>query len=302
MNIRQRMCSKMEAIGSWRTVLGMNERNLTVAYENPARSIGLVNDKALTKARLKTAGVAHVPTLAQIHDRLDLSIFSWTTLPDHWVLKPNRGSQGAGIMLVHLQQQECWRTADGRRLDRYALTDHINDILEGEFSMGGVYQDSALFEPLVVPDPALAALVPSGLPDIRVICYRGESLLAMARLPTMRSAGRANLHQEAVGAGIDMESGRIVRAICDRQVIARHPDTHAALVGVEIPCWSTILELSMRCGEVFDLGYMGVDLVIDAERGPLVMEVNARPGLEIQNVTGVGLRDVMLCCDIHALD
>jgi hypothetical protein len=37
------------------------------------------------------------------------------------------------------------------------------------------------------------------------------------------------------------------------------------------------------------LGYPGVDLVIDEELGPLVMEVNARPGLQVQNITGIGL-------------
>jgi glutathione synthase/RimK-type ligase-like ATP-grasp enzyme len=34
---------------------------------------------------------------------------------------------------------------------------------------------------------------------------------------------------------------------------------------------------------------VGVDLVIDVERGPLMLEVNARPGLQIQVINGEGL-------------
>ncbi len=37
------------------------------------------------------------------------------------------------------------------------------------------------------------------------------------------------------------------------------------------------------------LGYIGVDICIDQTRGPLVLEVNGRPGIEIQNVQKRGL-------------
>ena len=41
------------------------------------------------------------------------------------------------------------------------------------------------------------------------------------------------------------------------------------------------------------LGYLGVDLVVDAKLGPQVLEINVRPGLEIQNVNAMGLRLVL---------
>jgi len=37
------------------------------------------------------------------------------------------------------------------------------------------------------------------------------------------------------------------------------------------------------------LNYVGVDIVIDETDGPLILEINARPGLEIQNINGFGL-------------
>ncbi|MRR31196.1 alpha-L-glutamate ligase-like protein, partial [bacterium] len=42
--------------------------------------------------------------------------------------------------------------------------------------------------------------------------------------------------------------------------------------------------------EMTGLGYLGVDLVIDRDRGPLLLELNARPGLAIQLANRHGLR------------
>ena len=37
------------------------------------------------------------------------------------------------------------------------------------------------------------------------------------------------------------------------------------------------------------LGYLGVDLLLDREKGPLLLELNARPGLAIQMANKSGL-------------
>jgi len=52
------------------------------------------------------------------------------------------------------------------------------------------------------------------------------------------------------------------------------------------------LESSARGFEVTGLGYLGVDMVIDRDKGPLILEMNARPGLNIQiaNCTGIATR------------
>lgn len=58
----------------------------------------------------------------------------------------------------------------------------------------------------------------------------------------------------------------------------------AALIGFEIPGWARVLELASKCGPAVGLGYCGADIV------PLVIEVNAHPGIEIQNINQEGLR------------
>ncbi len=255
------------------------------------KAIQLVNSKHDTKAALEEAGVPVAPTLVRIRDRRELSRLDWDALPEAFALKPNYGRGGAGILLA--KDGDGWSTLSGRPLSKEVIKDQIRSILEGEYSLESVERDSALLEPLIVPHPVLARLVPSGLPDIRVICHHGEPLLAMMRLPTEESEGRANLHQGAVGAAVDLGSGRVARAMLKRERIEEHPDTGEGLLGVEVPEWGAVVEAAGRCAEATGLGYLGADVVVDEERGPLVLEVNARPGLEIQNVAGVGLADLL---------
>ena len=47
--------------------------------------------------------------------------------------------------------------------------------------------------------------------------------------------------------------------------------------------------MSRRVAAAVGLGYIGVDIVMDVERGPMLLEANARPGLAIQIANGRGL-------------
>ena len=140
-------------------------------------------------------------------------------------------------------------------------------------------------------DPVFADVSYQGVPDIRVVVYRGYPAMAMVRLPTRASDGKANLHQGAVGAGVDMGSGVTLEGVLNDEVVDEHPDTGALVAGLQIPQWEFILETSAKGYEVTGLGYLGVDMVIDRDRGPLILEMNARPGLNIQIANWSGLAD-----------
>jgi len=114
----------------------------------------------------------------------------------------------------------------------------------------------------------------------------------MVRLPTRASDGKANLHQGAVGAGVDIALGETLTGVLNNNVVDDHPDTGALISGLNIPHWDFIMESAARGCEVTGLGYLGVDMVIDRVRGPLILEMNARPGLSIQiaNCTGLSNR------------
>ena len=47
--------------------------------------------------------------------------------------------------------------------------------------------------------------------------------------------------------------------------------------------------MASRCHELSGLGYIGVDFVLDRDHGPMILELNARPGLAIQMANGNGL-------------
>jgi alpha-L-glutamate ligase-like protein len=271
------------------TVLGMNRRNALIAQLNSREAIKGVNQKYETKERLARAGVPVPPTLALIAGEAEAAGFDYASLPDAFAIKPNRGRRGEGVILVDGRVNGGWRKLNGEVLTEKALRAHVTRILAGELSLEGGNSDAALIEPLIRTHSDFAQMVPFGLPDIRIICLGDVPLMAMTRLPTQESGGRANLHQGAVGAAIDFRDGRIFRAVLGQEEVWDHPSTNAALIGARLPFWHETVAAARRCSGALGLGYVGVDLVIDATRGVQVLECNAYPGLEIQNVNGAGL-------------
>jgi alpha-L-glutamate ligase-like protein len=150
--------------------------------------------------------------------------------------------------------------------------------------------DSCVIEERVTLHPAFGELARFGIPDVRIIIYRGLPIMAMCRLPTVESDGRANLHQGAIGVGLAVASGRSTHAACWNETITHHTDTGAPLLDVQVPYWDELLELAVRAADISGLGYQGVDIVIDAARGPLLLELNARPGLAIHIANKEGLQ------------
>lgn len=271
------------------TILGMNRRNALIARLNPREAIKGVNQKFETKERLAAAGVPVPPTLALIADEAEASAFDFASLPQAFAIKPNRGRRGEGVNLVDGRVDGGWRKLNGEILTERMLRAHVTRILAGELSLEGSNSDAALIEPLIRTHPDFARMVPFGLPDIRIICLGDVPLMAMTRLPTVESGGRANLHQGAVGAAIDFHDGTIFRAVLGQEEVWDNPSTNAALIGARLPFWRETVEAARLCSGTLGLGYVGVDLVIDAQRGVQVLECNAYPGLEIQNVNAAGL-------------
>jgi alpha-L-glutamate ligase-like protein len=277
-------------------VLGLNERNTDFIMRlNPRRLYPRVDDKVLTKELALKAGMA-VPDLygVIVHQAEVKDFASMVADKDSFVIKPARGSGGDGILVVtgrSARKRDSFRLASGMLISEGEIQHHISNIVGGQYSLSG-NRDKALIEYCVRFDPTFAEVSFQGVPDIRVIVYRGYPAMAMVRLPTRASDGKANLHQGAVGAGVDMSTGETLQGVLDDILVEEHPDTGVLVAGLKIPKWDFILESSARGYEVTGLGYLGVDMVIDAYRGPLILEMNARPGLNIQiaNCTGLANR------------
>jgi alpha-L-glutamate ligase-like protein len=274
-------------------VLGLNERNAEFIMRlNPRRLYPRVDDKALTKKLALEAGMP-VPDLYGIIDNQgDIRRFA-EIVADHqsFVVKPAQGSGGEGILVItgrSKRKRDSFRLSSGVVITEDEIAHHISNIVSGQYSLSGTL-DKAMIEYCVHFDPIFAEVSYQGVPDIRVIVYRGYPTMAMVRLPTRASDGKANLHQGAVGAGVDIARGVTLTGVLRNDLVEEHPDTGALIAGLEIPQWDFILESAARGYEVTGLGYLGVDMVIDADRGPLILEMNARPGLNIQIANGTGL-------------
>jgi alpha-L-glutamate ligase-like protein len=274
-------------------VLGLNERNSDFIMRlNPRRLYPLVDDKALTKKLALAAGMAVPDLYGVISNQGEVREFS-RLVADHdsFVIKPAQGSGGDGILVVagrSRRKRDTFRLASGLLITQDEISYHLSNIVGGQYSLSG-NPDKALLEYCVQFDPVFADVSYQGVPDIRVVVYRGYPAMAMVRLPTRASDGKANLHQGAVGAGIHMDTGVTMNGVLNNEVVDDHPDTGALVAGLEIPQWDFILESSAEAFEVTGLGYLGVDMVIDRNLGPLILEMNARPGLNIQIANSAGL-------------
>jgi alpha-L-glutamate ligase-like protein len=276
----------------YRDVLGLNFRELALIsrLNPPARILEIAGSKLNTKRLLAARGIPVPATYAVIETRRDVARLDWGALPDEFALKPSGGGRGCGIAVAAGRlDPDSWRDVGGVRVTREALRYHVLAILAGDFSREGRC-DIAYFEQRIRTSTDLTGHAPTGLPDVRVIVCEGRPLMAMTRLPTLESGGRANLHQGAVGVGIDVETGSTLSAVRHGRTCTRHPDTGAELIGRRVPCWEEIVALAVAAARLSGLGYTGVDLVVDDHCGPAVLEVNARPGLDIQIANARGLR------------
>ncbi len=274
-------------------VLGLNHRNCEFIMRlNPRRLYPRVDNKVLTKKLALEAGMAVPELYGLISSQGEVrNLAEIVKDRESFVIKPAHGSGGDGILVIAGQSRRrrgCYRMINGLLMTESELRHHVSNIVSGQYSLSGD-RDTALIEYCVKFDPLFAELSYQGVPDIRVIVYRGYPIMAMVRLPTRTSDGKANLHQGAVGAGVDLSSGETLTGVLGNDVVEDHPDTGALIAGLYVPHWDFILQSSAKGYEVTGLGYLGVDIVIDRKHGPLILEMNARPGLNIQIANCDGL-------------
>lgn len=275
-------------------ILGLNARFQIYSYpSNSRRGKRIAGSKLLTKRILKNTNLPIPEIYARFKQPEDIYQFNWRKLPDRFAFKPSHGLGGEGIIVVRKRVagdgEPQWITTQRTRIGIEDLQLHCLDILEGAYSAGNV-PDQAFVEEFVGRHKAFRRYAYRGTPDIRIIVYNKVPVMAMLRLPTRESGGRANLHQGAIGVGVDIATGITTHAVWHGSLIRFKPGTKRKLHGLKIPLWKSILELASHCSDPVGLGYLGVDIVLHPEKGPMVLEINAEPGLEIQLANISGLR------------
>lgn len=275
-----------------KSILGINQRNADFISKYNRRSLyPRVDEKLITKELAIKHGVAVPQSYESIEFTGEVKgVLQRLSQRKDFVVKPNRGSGGEGILVISGRVHKQYKKSNGKLLDEASLAHHIHNIISGMYSLGG-HPDKVLIEQRVEPDPVFSNISYQGVPDIRIVVFFGVPVMCMLRLPTQVSEGRANLHQGAVGCGINLKTGVTQSAVFKNDLIEFHPDTGEVLSGLQIPYWDTLLELSSQCYNFTEIAYQGVDFVLDKTLGPLLLEINARPGLNIQIANRAGLGD-----------
>lgn len=284
-------------------VLGLNRRNQEYVrpYNSPS-SKAIADNKILTKRVLKKESIQTPEVYKLIRSKKQLEFLDWDSLPKSFVIKPNQGTGGSGIIVFYGKKKgaSAWIRPNGQIMTQRDITLHIENILEGRFSMGSK-NDIAIIEERIKTDPLLKQYSYKGVPDIRIICFNQVPVMAMLRLPTRKSNGTANLHSGAICTGIDIGTGITTYSmhmknntlLSDTYELIDYTidlKDNKPLSGIQIPNWNNLLEIALKCQKTSGLGYIGTDIALDAEKGPVVFEINARPGLGIQVANQAGLR------------
>lgn len=286
----------LELLKAGSSVLGMNARNLDfIRPYNPLSVKMTADDKLLSKNLLKKGGVPVPALLGKIRTMKEIESFSWDSLPGSFVLKPNRGFGGSGIIVVYGKKKnrtDAWVRADRSIVTINDIKEHVRNILEGTYSLSNT-PDIAFFEERLKLHKTFKPYAYKGIPDIRVIVFNKVPIMAMLRLPTRESEGKANLQLGGIGVGIDLSSGVTTTAVLGKKskLIDYIPKSRLLLSGIRIPYWNDILHLAVQSQILSGLGFLGADVAIDRDRGPVFLEINARPGLSIQIANQAGLKE-----------
>jgi alpha-L-glutamate ligase-like protein len=268
-----------------------------ISKQNKRSLYTLVDDKVKTKKLANSININTPKMIGIIEHQYEVkNLLDIVKGYKTFVIKPAHGSGGKGVLVIKEYNENEFINASGEVLSFDDVYQHISNTLSGLFSLGGKY-DVALIEETVNFSKVFKDFSYHGVPDVRVIVYKGYPAMVMMRLATKESGGRANLHQGAVGVGLDVKTGKTLNAVMHNKQVTHHPDTGANLMDLKVPFWREHLLIGAMAYDMTGLGYLGADIVLDKERGPMMLEVNARPGLAIQIANGVGLRDRLKAID-----
>ncbi len=271
-------------------ILGMNARNRLYVSRNPQRAKSICHSKYATKVLLLNEGIPTADVYGILATIEDVNDFNWHHLEKNFVIKPTNGHAGKGVVAFKKKSGDVWVDVINRRWSEEELRIHCYDILEGQYSSHGA-NPKAIIEERIIAHPELTKYSYKGTPDVRVVVFNSVPIMAYMRLPTEESEGRANQSQGALGVGIDIGTGLTTYAAAHKTELIRYlPGTETELRGIQVPFWDQVLLTAVKAANAANLVFAGIDLFIHKDKGPMVVELNYRPGLSIQIANQAGLR------------
>lgn len=244
----------------------------------------LCEDKQLMYAVNKGLGIRQPKTLFFIRggrmlseelNPLDLSAcreILAASKADKIFVKPTFGVGGKGIQVFNRRENGFSDPLSGERLD-------------AEFLFGLAAEEYVVQEG-VRQHPGMNEFYPHAVNTFRVItrCENGRADIVLT-LSRMGCGGRQvdNASSGGVYVKINALTGELgAEAIADtRETFTAHPDTHRIFAGSRIPMWDQVREFAISVAEKYaPIKYVGWDVAL-SEEGPLLIEGNNGPSIEI---------------------
>ncbi len=120
-------------------IVGINARNLDYIFEhNRRRFYPVADSKLITKELAESVGITVPKLYGVIEFQHDAKRFAELAAPlPSFVIKPNHGSGGDGIIVIKEHAYKGYRKTSGDIIDAQEIRYHLQNILSGMYSLGG---------------------------------------------------------------------------------------------------------------------------------------------------------------------
>jgi len=186
-----------------KSVLGINERNLSYTKKyTKGKTRKICDNKLLTKQLLQKNNVGVAKLLQIFETSEDVNNFNFADLKGGFTIKPSLGETGSGILPIFSKSRKTghYIAYGGKKYTGEELNEFCKDILRNKFSLkSATTKEVVIIEDLIKIHPVFKKISYKGIPDIRLIVFNGIPIMAMLRLSTKESKGKANLHIGGIG-------------------------------------------------------------------------------------------------------
>lgn len=172
-------------------------------------------------------------------------------------MKPKGGSGGKGIFI--LTEKEI-----------SALSENVDDYT------------GYIAEQVLIQHPQMASLNPTSVNTLRVMTFRGHIISCTLKIG-IGNAVVDNMCSGGIYGNVNLDYGFVDSLFMDINLnrYAYHPQTHAKLLGFEIPLWGKVKETIHNAAQMIpDVQYVGWDVAVLHE-DIAIIEVNKAPGHDL---------------------
>ena len=149
-----------------------------------------------------------------------------------------------------------------------------------------------ILEEQIIQNKKMASLHPNSLNTLRIVTYLDEKGKITIHMPFIKIGQKGSFVDNGGSGGIlaqiDPKNGTIITDGKDElnNRYVKHPDTNIIFKGFEIPEWNEVIKLVTKAANEFTkTRYIGWDVGISKDNGPVIVEANGKTQFIGQQIT-----------------